>query len=163
MVASASEPVLWVAGAHVLWLSVPRPQTFSWFLVVDPQGGVATHARVSGGSNVADVVGPEFALGSCAGCRLSRAFLAVGRRGRTRRCAGRAAQGQAIAAACDAKITFTGGTPTPNCFSYDTSADAFQFNLSTPKTLTGNQTITATIKKGTAVLNASSVSITIKR
>jgi subtilisin-like proprotein convertase family protein len=72
-------------------------------------------------------------------------------------------QAQAIVANCDAKITFTAGTPPSNCFAYDTLTDTFQFNLNTPKTLTGNHTITATITNAGSVVNTNWVQITIKR
>ena len=72
------------------------------------------------------------------------------------------AEAQSIINNCDAKVTLT-GTPSPNCFGYDATADAFQFDLATAKTLNGSYAITATITKTATVLNTKSVTIDIRR
>jgi hypothetical protein len=72
------------------------------------------------------------------------------------------AQAQGLAAACEVTVTFTGGTPSPNCFAYDATANQFVFMLKTPKSVTGPQTITMNVTIGAVVVNTTSSTLTLK-
>ena len=63
------------------------------------------------------------------------------------------AEAQAIATACEARIFFTAGDPSPNCARYDAGANTFHFNLKTPKSAAGLETITARVFDGVVVIN----------
>jgi hypothetical protein len=74
------------------------------------------------------------------------------------------AEAQAIVSACDARLTFTGGTPSPNCLGFDTGKHQFQLDLKTSARLrAGTYTITATIRRGATTLNTVSIDVSIKK
>ncbi|HET9944848.1 MAG TPA: PxKF domain-containing protein [Actinomycetes bacterium] len=71
------------------------------------------------------------------------------------------ADAQAVATACQATITYTGGTPSAACFRYVASTDTFQFDLKLGKTPTGLQTVTVRVSAGGQVVNVFETTVTV--
>ena len=63
------------------------------------------------------------------------------------------AEAQALVAACAVRVSFSGGTPSPNCASYQAGPNRFTFRLDTPKGATGLHAITVRVFDGAVELN----------
>ena len=64
------------------------------------------------------------------------------------------AEAEALAAACEVQVFFSGGDPSPNCAEYKAGPNLFMFLLDTPKGVTGPQVITVKVFDGAVVINA---------
>lgn len=73
------------------------------------------------------------------------------------------ADGAALAAACAVRVSFSGGNPSPNCATYNPSADRFEFRLKTAKGTTGMHAIGVQVLDGTVVLNSESTQVFLVR
>ena len=63
------------------------------------------------------------------------------------------AEAAALAAACEVRVFFSGGNPSPNCAEYKAGPNRFEFLLRTPKGVTGPQVITIRVFDGAVVIN----------
>ena len=63
------------------------------------------------------------------------------------------AEARALVAACAVRVSFSGGTPSPNCASYQAGPNRFTFRLDTPKGATGLHVITVHVFDGAVELN----------
>ena len=73
------------------------------------------------------------------------------------------AEGEALAAACAVRVSFTGGDPSPACATYNASANRFEFRLKTSKGTLGMHTIGVKVLDGAVVLNTESTQVFLVR
>jgi hypothetical protein len=71
------------------------------------------------------------------------------------------AEAQALSDACEVRIFFTGGDPSPNCVEYKAGANRFQFELPIPQGVSGLQTITVRVYDGAVVINEESTDVLV--
>ena len=71
-------------------------------------------------------------------------------------------EAQALADACDVRVFFSGGDPSPNCADYDAGANRFQFNLKTPESASGPHVISVKVFDGAIVLNDENEGVFVK-
>jgi len=68
-----------------------------------------------------------------------------------------------LASSCAVTVTFSGGTPSPNCATYDPVTHLFHFNLPVARTLTpGPYTVGVVVRVGGAIVASGSGSTTVR-
>ena len=94
-----------------------------------------------------------------AGSTIPLAFQLVGEDGRPIP----DAEAQALASACDVRVSFSGGDRVPGCARYDPEGKAFQFNIKTAKDLApGRYTISVQALVGVGVVETESIEVRLR-
>lgn len=73
------------------------------------------------------------------------------------------AEGEALAAACAVRVSFTGGDPSPDCATYNPDANRFELRLKTAKGTLGMHSIGVKVLDGAVVLNTESTQVFLVR